>query len=394
MSKPPRKTEQVEQLLSSPELARALETRHFKRFLDRLPIAIAISKLVADDQRLVYANQAFESAVGLPVAEIVGKRWDVLNRYRQLQQAELSLGQAVLDGQDRIGVYHPEDAGETALFEATVVRVETDEGKEDFRLLALIDVTETYTRREELERSVRERDLLLKELQHRVKNSLQLVAALIRLESRNAREGKTVNIQGIAGRVEALSILYRALSDSPREEEVDLGNYLSRIASAAMRSHAAEGIRLELKIDCCPTTVNLAMPAGLVVNEVITNALKHAFHGRENGVVELCCVRGESGYEISVTDDGVGLPQGLVFPPPEKISALIIQSLYENAGATLDVESTPDQGTRISFVVPFAPARPEEPVLPFSLAHSLMQMPHDAQPKTPDAGADGEPPQS
>jgi two-component sensor histidine kinase len=379
----PSKTEQIEALLSSPEVEAALETRHFRRFLDHLPIAIAISKLLGSEQRIVYANQAFEAIVDYPLAKITGRRWDILDSFRHLERSDHLLCQAVLDGEDCLGVFRREGSDTLSLIEATAVRIETDEGLEDFRLVALIDVSESYSQREELERSVRERDLLLRELQHRVKNNLQLVAALIRLEARNARDGKPVNIQNIAGRVEALSILYRALSEASSEQELDLGNYLGRIASAAVRSHGTEGVRLETKVDCCPTSINLAMPAGLVVNEVITNALKHAFVGRDTGTIELQCLQGAEGYEISVADDGIGLPPGVVFPPPDKISGLIAQSLYENAGAELSVESRPSEGTRISFKIPVPPTT-QEAVLPFTVAHGLMQVPHDAASSEPD----------
>lgn len=387
----PSKTEEVEALLSSPEVEAALETRHFRRFLDHLPIAIAISKQLGSEQRIVYANQAFEAIVGSPVAKITGRRWDILDNFRHVERSDHLLGQAVLDGEDCLGAFRGEGLDKPSLIEATVVRVETEEGQEDFRLIALIDVSESYNRQEELERSVRERDLLLKELQHRVKNNLQLVAALIRLEARNARDGKPVNIQNIAGRVEALSILYRALSETPEapgEQELDLGNYLGRIASAAVRSHGTEGVRLETKVDCCPTSINLAMPAGLVVNEIITNALKHAFVGRDTGTIELQCLLGSEGYEISVADDGVGLTPGVVFPPPDKISGLIAQSLYENARAELTVDSTPGEGTRISFKIPVTPTRAQEAVLPYTVAHGLMQLPHDAPSNEPDGAAD------
>ena len=90
----------------------------------------------------------------------------------------------------------------------------------------------------------------------------------------------------------------------------------------------------------------------MVVNEAMTNALKHAFEGRGEGSISLQCQQHESGYAIEITDDGIGLPAGEMWPQPGKISALIVQSLHENTNAEVQVDSQPGNGTRISFVVP------------------------------------------
>jgi two-component sensor histidine kinase len=94
-------------------------------------------------------------------------------------------------------------------------------------------------RNEDLEKQVREKDTQLREIQHRVKNNLQMITALIRLETRNLPAGsETVPFDRLAGRIEALHLLYASLSEDEHGHEVDLGGYLSQIASAIMRSHA------------------------------------------------------------------------------------------------------------------------------------------------------------
>jgi two-component sensor histidine kinase len=187
-------------------------------------------------------------------------------------------------------------------------------------------------------------------LQHRVKNNLQLVIALIRLESRQVREGGDVDLEKLARRVEALSLLYHALSTESADKEIDLGHYLSEIASALMRSHGTEGIRLEIKVENCPISVNVAMPAGLVVNEIITNSFKHAFPGRE-GSIAVRCLRSGDHYEVIIEDNGVGMAPGAKWPMPGKISDLMVRSLQENSGTELRVEPRPGGGVRTSFVL-------------------------------------------
>jgi two-component sensor histidine kinase len=161
-----------------------------------------------------------------------------------------------------------------------------------------------------------------------------MITALIRMEARNAQHpGEGERFNRLAGRVDALTILYRSLSDTNTDETVDLGTYVSQIASAVMAAHAVPGIRLDMKVDTWPVSVSVAMPVGLVVNELITNALKHAFKDREGGEVVLRCVVDATGCRISVSDNGVGLSDPADWPRRGKLSAMIVQSIKQNATA-------------------------------------------------------------
>jgi PAS domain S-box-containing protein len=346
--------QQLDELLSSAELAEALESEHFKRFLDQLPVAIIVAKLVGSEEKIVYANLAFETLTGQGPAAVAGQKWSVLDSYRLDDNAELRLGTAVLEEEEFLGTFRRETADtKLTLIEAYATAIDSENDSEHFRLVVLVDITEReLLQREETERQLRDKDTLLKELQHRVKNSLQIITALIRLDARNAREGKTVNFDRIASRIQALSILYDALSPDVKTHEIDLGEYLSAIASAAMRSHAKEGIRLDLKVESCPVSVNIAMPTGLVVNEIMTNAFKYAFADRKSGTVKVHCLRQGDSCSVLVADDGVGFPPDYTWPPAGRISALIVQSLRENAKANLRIESRAGHGTAISFMVP------------------------------------------
>lgn len=351
----------VEDLLASPELARAVETDEFKDFLDHLPIAVVVARIAGNHQRIVFANRAFERLTGQPFARIEGKGWSILDQLVHEDDARMALGRAVLAGEDILGTFrHQSASGNPVLVQAYTSVVEDELNGRHYRIVALVDVSERErSQREEFERQIRDRDLLLKELQHRVKNNLQLLVALIRLEARGAQRGDPVNLDRLQGRIHSLHLLYDALSLAPSANEVDLGQYLAQIAGAAMRSHADDGVRLDLKVNQCPVSVNIAMPIGLVVNELLTNAFKYAFQGRANGTIEVQCLHeGGSQYRIVVADDGVGLPPGTRWPGPGKLSAFILQTLCENSELKLDVASSPGAGTRVTLAFAYrAPGR-------------------------------------
>jgi PAS domain S-box-containing protein len=344
--------EQVGELLSSPELAKAVESDDFKRFLDYVPIAIVISWRVNDQQRLVYANLAFESLTGQPAGEVEGKPWSVLDAFTHEDDPTVTLGNAVVSGEDFLGTFRAErPEGKPILAQAYASSIEDEHGVESYRIVALVDVSDRErSQREEFEKQIRDKDLLLKELQHRVKNNLQLITALIRLEARAAQRGDKVDLDRLAGRIDTLSLLYQALSIDHWGSTVDLGSYLSEIASASVRAHAIGGISLDLKMSYCPVSINVAMPLGLLLNELMMNTFKYAFDGREAGSISLeCLCENEDRYRIVFADDGVGFPSGLTWPTPGKLGALIVQTLRENTRQlNFQLASEPGEGARIT----------------------------------------------
>jgi PAS domain S-box-containing protein len=339
--------ERVEGLLSSPEMAKAVENDEFKRFLDHVPIAIVISR-GSEDQRIVYCNLAFEALTGQAASDVEGKSWSVLDGFTSEDDATLTLSRAVEGGEDFLGTFQADgSAGKHILAQAYAGVIEDESGTHSYRIAALVDVAgRDRSLRDEFERQIRDKDLLLKELQHRVKNNLQLLTALIRLEARAAQRGDTVNLERLAGRVDTLALLYQALSTDHWGPVVDLGPYLSEIASASVRAHALAGVVLDLKMNYCPVSVNVAMPVGLLVNELLTNTYKYAFAGRDGGTITLGCIcEEEQRYRIVFADDGVGLPQGITWPTPGKLGALILQTLRENTQQLeFEVISEPGQG--------------------------------------------------
>lgn len=338
----------VEQVLDTPELAVALERDWFKSFLDQISVAIAISELTPTE-KVVFVNAEFERLTGQGPDLLVGGSWDQLRGEAAAADAP-PLAEAVVDDRDYVGVFTLPGDGQALAVDAWSNVIEDEKGAPVFRLVALVEnATLSTSALDELHESVREKDTQLRELQHRVKNNLQMITALIRVEAKGVTDRSTgEGFDRLAGRVEALGLLYRALAETGSGDAVDLGVYLSEIASAVMRAHAVEGIRLDLKVDTWPVSIDVAMPAGLVANELLTNSLKHAFAGRDGGTITLHSTSEPRGCRVVIADDGIGLPEGATWPKPGKLSALIVRSLQQNARARIDIQSAPGQGMRVT----------------------------------------------
>lgn len=339
-----RPADEVGQLLENPDLVGALESDRFKQFLDYLPIAIVVSDLRTDDT-IIYANVEFERMSGQERSSLIGKAWTALCWKRADAEGAGTLGASVVGQNDYLGTFIVD--GASGPVDAWANVIEDDAGKPTFRLVAIVMKRDSGGEgQQDLKGLLQEKDTLLRELQHRVKNNLQMITALVRLEARNASSSADIDRwERLEGRVHSLALLYQALSAEEAAEEVDLGVYLSQIASAVMAAHASEGIRLQLQVDTWPVSVNVAMPAGLVVNELLTNALKHAFAGRDGGTIRVHSLVDEVGCTVVVADDGIGMPDGSAWPAPGKLGSLIVASLRENAGADFEMSTEEAGGT-------------------------------------------------
>ena len=338
--------DRVEDLINTPGLAKALESDQFKQFLDHIPVAIAVSEVATD--RIAYANIEFERLTRAPLAAIEGKPWTTLPMAMAEEDGK-PLSEVILSEEHHVGMFRLKREGEPVSIDAWANTIEDDDGSPMFRLVALAETVRRGGVREHDAGRVKDPDILLRELQHRVKNNLQLIATLIRAEARNIPgDAATDRFDRLSGRIEALGLLYNSLSGEHGGDSIDLGVYLSQIASAVMQAHAVEGIRLDLKVDTWPVSIDVAMPTGLVVNEVLTNTLKHAFTGREGGTITLHSLVDDSGCRVMIADDGNGLAEGDAWPRPGKLSNLIVKSLEQNALAEVSIRSAPSKGMQVT----------------------------------------------
>jgi two-component sensor histidine kinase len=341
-------TQQVDKLLGSSKLALAIENDKYKHLLDHAPVAVAVSRGSGAEQRVVYANKAFEGLLSLAPSDVEGQSWLCLDNFLNEDNPAQTLGEAIRDGEDFIGVFRPAGpVDRLVIVQAYASVIESDDGIENFRIAALVDVGgRERAQIEQFENQIRDRDMLMRELQHRVKNNLQLITALVRLEARSAVEGESVALGRLASRIDALAVLYRTLSAENATADIDLGQYLSDIATAVMQASAVPGIEIDLQVGYCPLSINVVMPAGLLVNEMLTNALKYAFVGRNNGLLKLICKCENGRVSLVMSDDGVGLGENQEWPSPRKLGALILQTLRENAkNVVFRAESIRGQGT-------------------------------------------------
>lgn len=206
------------------------------------------------------------------------------------------------------------------------------------------------TRVKELEAALRQKDAALREVQHRAKNGLQLAISLLRLQVGRMRDPEArAAFEDTLHRVEALTLVYRQLHQSGAEADVDLAVYLGELAQIAALpgDEAVRAAGVEVAVTAEPIAVDLtaAMTIGLVVNELILAALRHAFAGVPR--IEIGLSRfGDRHARLTVTDNGRPLPSG--FDRSEDDAMLLVQALAGQLAGTLDIDT---DGTSVAELI-------------------------------------------
>jgi PAS domain S-box-containing protein len=301
------------------------------------------------DNPIVYANAAFARLTGYPVEAIIGRNCRFLQGPQTQPDRVARIREAVAAGEDlSIEITNHRADGTPFLNRLTITAVhEGDRLSYFLGTQSSRDPDDAATRLEAVE-------LQLAEVQHRVKNHLAMIVGLIRMQARNPEAAQDYVM--LARRIEALQLLYQELSDtgvsSTSRDVVPLGAYVSRIAAAVGHLDGGQGVRISVSADEIMVEATTAARVGLLVSEVLTNAFRHAFVGRETGLVETKLERLADGrVRVQISDDGVGLPEGHGWPGRGNLGSRIVNALLTGLEAKHSIESSP-AGTIITVDIP------------------------------------------
>lgn len=201
--------------------------------------------------------------------------------------------------------------------------------------------------------ALREKEILLREVHHRVKNNLQIISSLLHFQAKKMRRPEDiVAFDGARSRLRAMTLLHEKLHRSDNLSRIDLGDYIRSIVTEIQSSSSHSDAKLEVNVEPLLLPAGIAQPTGMIVNELVTNALKYAFDdGRPNGRVEVSSKRGPgNAFELSIEDNGIGLPAGALSPMPSTFGLTLVKSLAVQLGATIAFSEGP--GLRVSVHVP------------------------------------------
>ena len=186
---------------------------------------------------------------------------------------------------------------------------------------------------------------LIKEVHHRVKNNLQIISSLMSLQHRTIEDEKLAGILAESKRrIEAIALIHQKLYQDDKVNSVDFRSYLEDLVSTQQRMN--DTVTCTVDSDEATLHLDLAVPLGLIISELVTNAMKHAFHGIDKPSLAVNLKRAENHYTLTVSDNGVGLPDNFDLSTPTSLGMEIIEALTEQIHARVEHEN--DGGARFT----------------------------------------------
>jgi PAS domain S-box-containing protein len=194
---------------------------------------------------------------------------------------------------------------------------------------------------ERIQASLQEKEVLLQEIHHRVKNNLQVISSLLNLQATRLGDSRAIDaLRDSQDRVRSMALVHEKLYQSPDLAQIDFADYtraLTRSLFGSYRDHVP-GIALRTQIDDTLMSVDIAIPCGLILSELVSNALKHAFPDGRSGEIIISLRAQEGSRVLTVADDGVGLPQEMEVLHPESLGLELVNTLATQLDGTLTLE--------------------------------------------------------
>jgi PAS domain S-box-containing protein len=216
-------------------------------------------------------------------------------------------------------------------------------------LIAIVrDITGRKKVEEKIKSSLKEKEILLREVHHRVKNNLQIISSIINLQANNTKkdEIKTV-IKEIRNRILSMALIHEKLYQSDNIAKVEFSSYVRSLIMGLFTTYGITHDKVKMEIDVynVPLNLDFVVPCGLIVNEIVSNSVKYAFPGNMKGkiTVRFKPLQDGEGYELDIIDNGIGMPKEIDFHKTETLGLRLIRALITQLGG--DVKIVKDGGT-------------------------------------------------
>jgi two-component system, sensor histidine kinase PdtaS len=287
-------------------------------------------------------NSAAEKLFGWTAAEVIGRPNPIVPPDRSGEYAQLR--ERVLVGEhivERETVRRKRD-GSLVDVSISTAAIPGDVGQIPERIAIITDITERKRSEEAVRRLLKQEEVLRKELQHRVKNNLNIVSSLIGLEIPRLKDPDSRQVFIDArSRINTMMRMYDQLNRSEDPNRIELLPYVNDLAQSLFTMYAADParIRMALRIADILIDTKRIVPLGLILNELITNALKYAYPGGSSGEIRIQAERLGEKIAVAVSDDGVGLGEGISLETSDSLGLSLVKNLTEQIEGTVVIRS-------------------------------------------------------
>lgn len=342
-------------IIGACKIARDITER--KRAEDRFRLVVEAAPnamvMIGDDGIIVLINSQTENLFGYSRGELVGRPVELLVPTRlRLSHGEHRRGffhtpvaRAMGVGRDLFGLR--KDGAEIPI---EIGLNPMNSSGRNFVLASIIDITERKLAENNLKRSLNEKTALLQEVHHRVKNNLYIISSLLSMQANTIEDQDTVaKLHDSERRVLSMAMIHEQLYQHEDMSAVDLAQYVGHLATQLFSSYAAGGL-VTYRLDVTPTSLTMeqSIPCGLILNELITNALKYAYPAGR-GEVSICVHAKGDLISMTVSDNGPGMPPDFDLKKAKSLGMKIISLLTTQLGGRLEIGAPPGASFTITF---------------------------------------------
>lgn len=319
----------------------------FRQLFQNSPIAIA---LMDKRQEIRHVNDAFSDTFGYETNEIEGLNIDQLIVPEHETEVAREISNAIFDGETSFhtGTRLCKDGSFVeVLIYGVPVRVD---GKTVAIFGIYVDISERKEAEEKVRKSLKEKEVLLAEIHHRVKNNLAVITGLLELQAHNTSSDEAIDVLEISQmRINSIALIHEKLYQNENLSEICFKQYLQELIDVILSSMASPQTQIDVSIHADPVklTVNQGIPCGLILNEILTNAFKHAYPHKDEGHIEVNLDKRGDDIYLSIVDNGIGIPDEVNLENPTSLGIKLIRTLSKQLNAEAELSNT-DSGTKFS----------------------------------------------
>lgn len=339
------------------EKALLYEEKILSSLMDNIPDAIYFKDR---NHRFIKNNKAhLDTFLHKDQASVIGKtdynffNIDIANKKHQQEKIIFESGKPLVDHIEEI----QQSDGSTKWISTTKVPIRDKDNKFETLVAVSRDITERRLKDEKIKSSLAEKEILLKEIHHRVKNNLQVISSLLNLQSANIKDDVYKDLlKESQNRIRTMALIHEKLYQSQDFTKIDFRSYVNDLVRGLMSSLSVRNhyVDFNIQIDRIGLNVTKAVPCGLVINELVTNALKHAFNGSTNSQgkisIKFSLIKSNQ-IELIIKDNGVGMDVNFDFSSAESLGLKLVKILVEDQ-LEGNLELINNQGTM--FIISFA----------------------------------------
>ncbi len=215
------------------------------------------------------------------------------------------------------------------------------------------EIAERKQAEEQIKASLKEKEVLLKEIHHRVKNNLQIISSLLKLQARSIKDIQTLEIFNESqSRIRTMALIHESLYQSNDLSKINFAEYLRKLAANLFRSYeiTSSGIKQIINVDNVFLEIDVAVPCGLIINELVSNSLKYAFPSGNEGEVKIeLCSEQNRHFTLIVSDNGIGLPKNLDLQETRTLGLQLVNNLVDQLEGSVEVDVNGGTEFKIQF---------------------------------------------